>query len=316
MENKNYTTTIEVAQSAKEVFNAISDVTKWWSKDFEGNSTKLNDEFIINHPNQHYSKQKLIEVVPNKKVVWLVTESKLDWIKNNKEEWTNTKMIFEISTKGDKTVLHFTHEGLVPEKECYAMCEKGWNIVIKDWLLHLITVGTPSAEMAKAAEIRNEHFGDKPAMEKKDFHRTITVNASAEEAMKNISKVNLWWRKDFSGSAEQLHDKFTVPFGEPSFVDFVVSEFVPTKKVVWKVTDCYLPWFKDKKEWNNTEVAFQLSEENGRADNSVERGKTKIDFTHIGLVPEVECYEVCEKGWNGHINTLEKFINEGKGLPE
>ena len=50
MKNKNYTATIEVAQSPKEVFNAIKEVTKWWSKDFEGNSTKLNDEFVINHP--------------------------------------------------------------------------------------------------------------------------------------------------------------------------------------------------------------------------------------------------------------------------
>ena len=144
-------------------------------------------------------------------------------------------------------------------------------------------------------------------MENKNYHRTIMVNASSEEAMNKISQINLWWRKDFSARAEKLNDKFTVPFGEPSFVDFVISEFVPNKKVVWKVTDCYLPWFKDKKEWNNTEVVFKISEENG---------KTKIDFTHIGLVPEVECYDVCEKGWNGHINTLEKFINEGKGLSE
>lgn len=161
MSNKSYTTTIEVAQSSKEVFNAVNDVTKWWSKDFEGNSTKLDDEFIIDHPNQHYSKQKLVEVIPGKKVVWLVTESNLNWIKTNKEEWTNTKMIFEISTKGDKTVLQFTHEGLVSEKECYAMCEKGWNIIIKDWLFHFITVGTPSGEMAKAAEIRNQLLKDK-----------------------------------------------------------------------------------------------------------------------------------------------------------
>ena len=133
------------------------------------------------------------------------------------------------------------------------------------------------------------------------------VNASAEEAIKKISQVNLWWKKDFSGSAEKLNDKFKVLFGEPSFVDFVVSEFVPGKKLGWKVIDCYLPWFQDKKEWNNTEVDFQLSEENGT---------TKIDFTHIGLVPEVECYDVCEKGWNEHINTLVKFINEGNGLPE
>ena len=149
-------------------------------------------------------------------------------------------------------------------------------------------------------------------MENKNYHRTIVVNSSVEEAMKKICKINLWWRKDFSGNTAKLNDKFTVPFGELngeiSFVDFVISEFVPDKKVVWKVTNCNLPWFKDKKEWNNTEVVFKLSEEDG---------KSKIDFTHIGLVPEVECYEACEKGWDGHItNDLEKFINEGKAIPQ
>jgi hypothetical protein len=141
MKNKNYMATIEVAKSPKDVFNHINDVSKWWSKDYEGSSTKLNDEFVICHPNRHYSKQKLVEVIPNKKVVWLVTDSKLNWIEKDKYEWTNTKMVFEITTKGDKTVLHFTHEGLVPEKECYAMCEQGWNMVIKDWLFNFITVG-------------------------------------------------------------------------------------------------------------------------------------------------------------------------------
>lgn len=143
-------------------------------------------------------------------------------------------------------------------------------------------------------------------MENKNYHRTITVNASAEEAMQKISQLNLWWRKDFSGTAAKLNATFTVPFGEPSFVDFVVSELVPNKKAAWKVTDCYLPWFNDKKEWNNTEVVFELSEENG---------KTRIDFTHIGLVPEIECYTVCEKGWDGHVTeSLVKFINEGKTI--
>jgi hypothetical protein len=148
-------------------------------------------------------------------------------------------------------------------------------------------------------------------MENKNYRRTIMINASAKDAMKKISQINLWWRKDFSDTTAKLNDKFTVPFGklngEISFVDFVISEFVPNKKMVWKVTGCYLPWFKDKKEWNNTQVVFKISSENN---------KTKIDFTHVGLVPEVECYDVFEKGWNGHIGTLVKFINDGKGLPE
>jgi Activator of Hsp90 ATPase homolog 1-like protein len=166
--------------------------------------------------------------------------------------------------------------------------------------------------MAKAAEIRNQLLENKNKMEKKNYHRTITVNASSAEAMKKISQINHWWKTDFSGNAEKLNDKFTVPFGElngeKSFVDFVVSEFVPNKKTVWKVTDCNLPWFKDKKEWNNTEVVFEITSDNN---------KTKIDFTHIGLVPGVECYDACEKGWDGHVtNSLLSFINEGKGMPQ
>jgi hypothetical protein len=154
-------------------------------------------------------------------------------------------------------------------------------------------------------------------MEKQNYHRTITVNASAAEAMKKISQVNNWWKTDFSGTAGKLNDKFTVPFGElngeRSFVDFIVSEFVPGKKAVWKVTGCNLPWFKDKTEWNNTEVVFEISPGN----NMSESNRTKIDFTHIGLVPGVECYDACEKGWDGHVtNSLLNFINEGKGNPQ
>jgi hypothetical protein len=50
-------------------------------------------------------------------------------------------MIFEISSTGNKTILHFTHYGLIPVKECYAKCEQGWTMVIKDWLFHYITEG-------------------------------------------------------------------------------------------------------------------------------------------------------------------------------
>jgi hypothetical protein len=141
MQDKSYTTTIEIDKSPHEVFNKLRDVSKWWSKDFEGTSAKYNDEFVISHPGRHFSKQKLTEVVPGKKLVWLVTASNLTWLEKDKQEWTNTKMIFEITASGNKTLLHFTHEGLLPEKECYAMCEQGWNMVIKDRLFHFITEG-------------------------------------------------------------------------------------------------------------------------------------------------------------------------------
>ena len=142
MENNSFTATIEVTNSPDEIFERITfDVAKWWGgKDLSGKSTELNDEFIINHPGAHYSKQKLTEVIPGKKLVWLVTESNLSWL-NNKEEWTNTRMVFEISAKSYSYILQFTHKGLVPEMECYTRCSEGWNMVIKDWLYTLIMYG-------------------------------------------------------------------------------------------------------------------------------------------------------------------------------
>jgi uncharacterized protein YndB with AHSA1/START domain len=152
--HRHFTTTITVPQSPHQVFTCLTDVSRWWSSDFEGQSKQPNDEFVIHHPNQHYSKQRLVEVIPDKRIVWLVTDSTLYWLQKDKQEWTNTRMIFDITTEGDTTTLHFTHEGLVPEKECYASCNKGWSTIINSWLLHFITNGTPSPEMSKAAEIR------------------------------------------------------------------------------------------------------------------------------------------------------------------
>jgi len=139
LKDHSYSATIEVALSPQEVFANINDVSKWWTKDFEGQSTNLNDEFIICPDCGHYSKHKLVEVIPDKKVVWLVTDSKPDWVENDKYEWTNTKMIFEISPKGDMTELKFTHEGLVPGQECYTNCVEGWDMFIKGSLYNIMT---------------------------------------------------------------------------------------------------------------------------------------------------------------------------------
>ena len=135
-------------------------------------------------------------------------------------------------------------------------------------------------------------------MQNQDYSVTISVKATPQEAMKKISQVNRWWAKNFTGKAGRLNDKFSVHFGE-TFVDFQISEFIPDQKIVWKVTDCNLHWIKARKEWNGTQVVFKISEK---------KNSTQIDFTHVGLVPGVECYNDCEVGWNAHVTiSLVKF---------
>ncbi len=132
----NYAVAIEVAKSPGDVFNhLINDVAKWWPEDFEGESSKLNDEFVFRSGDSHYSKNKVIELMPDKKVVWLVPESIR---KTDNYEWTGTKMIFELTPNGNNTLLQFTYDGVVPESE-YDRLVQICNMVIKDMLYGFIT---------------------------------------------------------------------------------------------------------------------------------------------------------------------------------
>lgn len=148
MQNQNFNITFLLDQTPIEVFNAINNVRGWWSEELEGDSEKLNDEFIYRHGDFHYSKHKLTEVIPNEKIVWLTLQSKLSFVEKQ-NEWNGTKMIFEISKQGDKTKLDITHSGLVPGLQCYDGCSKGWTHYLKNSLLPLITIGQGNPDLKK-----------------------------------------------------------------------------------------------------------------------------------------------------------------------
>jgi hypothetical protein len=140
MKKENFTTTIEVAQSPQQVFDAINNVRGWWQGEIKGNTNKLNDEFTYQMEEFHFSKQKIVEIIPYKKIVWLVTESKLNFLKK-KDEWNGTRIIFEISETNNKTQLRFTHAGLSEDIECYGACSNAWSLLINKSLFSLITTG-------------------------------------------------------------------------------------------------------------------------------------------------------------------------------
>ncbi|AFD07879.1 SRPBCC family protein [Solitalea canadensis] len=140
MTTSDFTTTLLVDQTPQEVFKAINNVRGWWSVAIEGGTDKLNDEFIYSVEDIHQCRMKLIEVVPDKKVVWLVMENYFSFIED-KTEWTGTKISFEISEKDNKAQLRFTHQGLVPEYECFNICSNAWTHYVQESLFNLITTG-------------------------------------------------------------------------------------------------------------------------------------------------------------------------------
>jgi hypothetical protein len=140
MNNQDFTAAISVEKTPEEALNAINNVRGWWSENIQGGTGKLGDEFTYRYKDVHFCKIKIAEVIPSKKVVWHVLDNRFNFTKD-KNEWKGTDVIFEVSKKGNKTEVPFTHRGLVPEYECFDVCSNAWGSYINGSLRSLITTG-------------------------------------------------------------------------------------------------------------------------------------------------------------------------------
>ena len=140
MTTSDFTTTILVEQTPEEVFNAITNVRGWWSEEIEGDTEKLNDEFTYHYEDVHRCQMKLVDVIPNEIVVWRVMDNYFKFTQD-KSEWKDNKIIFEIKQEEGKTKLQFTQLGLTSEYECFDICSNAWTHYIRESLFSLITTG-------------------------------------------------------------------------------------------------------------------------------------------------------------------------------
>jgi len=140
-----------------------------------------------------------------------------------------------------------------------------------------------------------------------DYHTDISVHCSPEIAFDAICRVPAWWTENTIGDTKHQNGEFTVRFGD-TFSRFKITEFIPAQKIVWYVLDCNLHWMKDKKEWKDTKILWQIT---GSGNSS------RISMTHIGLNAGIECFEDCTKGWNHYVTvSLFKLIEVGEGEPD
>ena len=140
MKTPDFSTNFLVDQTPNEVFNAVNNVRGWWSERIDGGTSQFNDEFTYQRWELHKCTMKLIEVVPDTKVVWLCLDNYFSFTKDQ-TEWVGTKIEFDISEKDGKTEFVFTHHGLTPAYECYDICFDAWTSYIQGSLKNLITTG-------------------------------------------------------------------------------------------------------------------------------------------------------------------------------
>lgn len=146
MTSRDYTTMIRVKTTPERVFDAINDVRGWWAGEIEGETARVGAEFTYRYENFHTSKQRVIELVPGKKIVWRVTESQLNFIER-KNEWDGTRIEFGISRVRDETEIRFTHVGLVDDHECHGACSNAWRFLIGTSLKGFIETGQGASSL-------------------------------------------------------------------------------------------------------------------------------------------------------------------------
>jgi len=153
--SQNYQASFTAEVTATEAFDGINRVAEWWTNSLEGSSAAIGDEFTVRFGDTFVT-MKIVEFIPEKKVVWLVTDCCLHWLQE-KEEWLATRMVFEVIPGNGAITVRMTHEGLVPQVECYENCEKGWDFYVKNSLRRLLTEkkGAPDRRMAESQTATN-----------------------------------------------------------------------------------------------------------------------------------------------------------------
>jgi len=299
MTTSNYTTTITVAQSPQEVFNAIQNVRGWWSEEIEGTTDQLDAEWTYHYQDVHRCKLKITELIPNQKVVWRVLDNYFSFTKD-KKEWIGDQLVFEITEKDGQTQLRFTQIGLVPANECYDICENSWNTYIQQSLYKLITEGKGQPNGKGQPQTEDEQRLSEP-----NFTSTFFVDQTPEEVYAAINNVRGWWQGEIAGSTDHVQDVFDYRVEGHHFSRQQIAELIPNEKVVWHVTDSRLDAFPDPSEWTGTQLIFEIKPINN---------KTQVRFTHIGLTPAFACYGSCSGAWERLIQeSLFSLVTTGKG---
>ncbi|GAA5161572.1 hypothetical protein GCM10023321_46000 [Pseudonocardia eucalypti] len=140
MSDNSATYEISVPNSPERVFDAVTDVRGWWNEGIDGGTAEVGDEFTFTDHGSLWCRFRLTEVT-GARVVWEVLDSHLSFVEDH-DEWTGTRVIFEITRTPDGAGLRFTHHGLRPAVECYDACTRGWDFYINQSLKGLITAGT------------------------------------------------------------------------------------------------------------------------------------------------------------------------------
>ena len=146
-------------------------------------------------------------------------------------------------------------------------------------------------------------------MSDQSFTTTFTVDRSPREVFDAINDVRAWWSQEVEGPTDVAGQSFVFRVKDLHRSLIEVTELVPGERVVWTVLENHMSFVEDQTEWPGTQIRFELTERSG--------GGTDVRFTHVGLLPDHEFYDVCSTAWSFYLReSLPNLITDAAGRPE
>jgi hypothetical protein len=136
---QDYQCTVSAKVSAEEAYCKIARVNDWWNQRSTGKTQQVGDTFKVDF-GPTWVEFEVIEAIPDKRMVWRVTDCHLHWLKD-RTEWKGTSVIWDLATRDGTTTVTMTHAGLTPAVECFDTCQAGWNFHVGESLLKLLIDG-------------------------------------------------------------------------------------------------------------------------------------------------------------------------------
>lgn len=302
MKTQDFTTSFSVAATPRQVFDAINNVRGWWSQNIDGETDQQNAAFKYHYQDVHRATMRITELIPNKRIVWHVVENHFKFTKD-KTEWTGTDIIFEISAKGSQTELKFTHEGLVPEYECYQLCHDAWTHYIQDSLKDLILTGTgkPTPAETEMEDLKGTPEEDAgPGNAKAICHRLLIKSPVEKvyEALTTEKGLSGWWTPETKAKPE-IGSIARFSFNPGQSTNMEILELKPYSLVKWRCVEA-------QQEWIGTTLSFEL-EPHAKG--------TILNFRHGGWKQYTREFSSCSYVWALFFRSLKFLCETGKGFP-
>lgn len=144
----------------------------------------------------------------------------------------------------------------------------------------------------------------------KSYQQSLSIKASPAAvyaALTTIQGLRAWWTQDCAGGVA-VGDTLEFRFSE-CYKDMRIEKLQADSEVRWLCTRAHIvaESVNLADEWVGTQVVFHISDAG--------LGKTQLDLEHIGLLPSLQCYTLCQNGWQHFLASLQQYLETGTGTP-